>query len=221
MKKCKNGHYYEDHFDACPYCPAGEEETISEEKTKLADETNNDKTQVFPGETADNSEDETKVFNGGNNNTNDKTKEFSKDTDKTSIFGNEKNFDMNATYIGDVTKVSPDGTKKKEYRATRKLVGWLVSYTIDKMGIDFRLYEGRNIIGKSPEADITIPGDPGVSNNHAVLLFRQGKYKIKDELSSNGTFVNGEDTEEEIVILKDGDDVKIGKTVLKFRSALG
>lgn len=218
MKKCKNGHFYEDHLDRCPYCPGGGDGTISEEKTEIADETNNNKTHVFPGENDDNNDDKTKVFPGGQGSGTGETKEFIKDNDNTSVY-KKNGFDPNRTYIGGATEVGTDGTKKKEYRPTRKLVGWLVSYTIDKMGIDFRLFEGRNIIGKSPEVDITIPGDPGVSGKHAVLLNRQGKFKIKDELSSNGTFVNGEDTEEEIVILKDGDTVKVGQTLLKFRAA--
>jgi pSer/pThr/pTyr-binding forkhead associated (FHA) protein len=43
-----------------------------------------------------------------------------------------------------------------------------------------------------------------------------GVFKFKDELSTNGTFVNDEFKEEGI--LNDGDNVKIGSTILKFRT---
>jgi pSer/pThr/pTyr-binding forkhead associated (FHA) protein len=45
-----------------------------------------------------------------------------------------------------------------------------------------------------------------------------GDFKFKDELSTNGTFINDEFVEEGN--LKDGDTIRIGQTVFKFRSAL-
>jgi hypothetical protein len=101
--------------------------------------------------------------------------------------------------------------------AGRKLTGWLVSYTIDPLGVDFRIYEGRNIIGSDPGCDIVISGDSSVSTKHLTILYRMGVFKFKDELSTNGTFVNDEFKEEGT--LNDGDNIKIGSTVLKFRTA--
>jgi pSer/pThr/pTyr-binding forkhead associated (FHA) protein len=43
-----------------------------------------------------------------------------------------------------------------------------------------------------------------------------GSFKFKDELSTNGTFVN--DAFEEEGSLKDGDTIKIGSTLFKFRT---
>ena len=46
------------------------------------------------------------------------------------------------------------------------------------------------------------------------------KFIITDELSSNGTFLNGEGiTPREATALKDGDKIKIGDTTLLFRQA--
>jgi pSer/pThr/pTyr-binding forkhead associated (FHA) protein len=103
-------------------------------------------------------------------------------------------------------------------RETRKLVGWLVSYTLDPLGVDFKIFEGRNIIGRDPDCSITV-NDNWVSSKHAVLLFRAGKYSISDSQSSHGTFVNDTDIELEPFYLTDGDIIKIGQTVFKFRTA--
>lgn len=107
---------------------------------------------------------------------------------------------------------------KPSYRQTRKLVGWLVSYTLEAMGVDFKIYEGRNIIGRDMDCNITV-NDKMVSSKHAVLLFRAGKYSITDQQSSHGTFVNGEDIELEPRYLQDGDEIRMGETIFKFRTS--
>ena len=107
---------------------------------------------------------------------------------------------------------------QRVYREVRKLVGWLVSYTLDPMGVDFKLYEGRNIIGRDMDCNITV-NDNMVSSKHAVLLFRAGKYSVTDSQSSHGTFVNDVDIELEPYYLQDGDVIKVGQTVFKFRTS--
>lgn len=100
----------------------------------------------------------------------------------------------------------------------RKLVGWLVSYTIDANGVDYKLYEGRNSVGADKGNDIVIGNDAAVSSKHLTILFRLGSFKYKDELSTNGTFINGVIAEEGN--LADGDVIKIGNNEFRFRSAL-
>ena len=99
--------------------------------------------------------------------------------------------------------------------ASRKLVGWLVTFSWSDKGEDYRLYEGRNLLGGDKSSDIVL-SDPAVSSSHCIILFRGDKAKIKDELSSNGTYVNGHEVEESE--LNDGDMIRVGKTELKFRS---
>jgi pSer/pThr/pTyr-binding forkhead associated (FHA) protein len=89
---------------------------------------------------------------------------------------------------------------------------------VDANGADFKLYEGRNIIGSDPACDIVIDSDPTVSSKHLTILYRMGIYKFKDELSTNGTFINDEFSEEGSLV--DGDIVKTGNTVFKFRTSL-
>ena len=87
------------------------------------------------------------------------------------------------------------------------------------MGEDYRLYEGKNVIGRDPRVQITIQ-DSAISATHATIRFLRGKFAIKDEMSSHGTLVNGEDIELNAVYLNDGDLIEVGHTTLKFRSAL-
>lgn len=104
----------------------------------------------------------------------------------------------------------PDTTK-----TGRKLVGWLVSFTVDSLGKDFKLYEGRNTIGNGLDSNICID-DSAMSSHHLTILYRMGAFKFKDELSTNGTFVNKEIIDEGN--LKDGDIIKLGNTIFKFRT---
>ena len=197
FKKCSNGHYYKDTLSSCPYCPSSS----------------------------------SNVTTGGNN----KTEIFHDDQEKTI---SDKTNSLNHTVVDERSKVSPrpqinklgsktvirdidagDNNSSKQYRATRKLVGWLVSYSLNSMGIDFKLFEGRNIIGRDEGCDITIQ-DQTVTSKHSIILFRTGKYIIKDELSTAGTFVNNIDIGSESNEINDGDKIKIGDTILYFRTSL-
>lgn len=113
---------------------------------------------------------------------------------------------------------SEPGMGGGEVRSSRKLVGWLVSYTLSDMGVDFKLFEGRNIIGRDLDCQISV-NDSTVSGKHAVLLYREGSYFIQDSLSTSGTRVNGKDIGVVAVTLNDGDSIQVGKTVFKFRSS--
>lgn len=212
-KQCPNGHYYQG--AQCPYCKP--QESVKTMRTEVFGEAQNsetfrptepvadmgsrgtggDKTTVVDGDTIVRNP---VVGNGGGNPMAGRT-----------VFGDEDETEVVST---------PTGEKiQRVYREARKLVGWLVCYTLDPLGVDFKLYEGRNIIGRDQDCSITV-GDNMVSSKHAVLLFRAGKYSITDSQSSHGTFVNGQDIELEPCYLSDGDLIQVGKTVFKFRSAL-
>jgi hypothetical protein len=98
----------------------------------------------------------------------------------------------------------------------RKLVAFLVTYTQSLNGDFFTLVEGRNYIGKDKSLDICIQGDPKISGKHVSILYRavDKKFKFKDELSSNGTFVNGMLADEGE--LNNHDVISIGSTKLIF-----
>jgi len=187
--KCTNGHYYKEELSTCPYCPNGNR------SVEVAD--HKKETQLY---TENKDSNKTRLVI---------SQAPSKSADNRTVFGEE------------VIAELESGQKviQKEYRSGRKLVGWIVTYSFDKMGVDFHLYEGRNVIGRDMECNITIP-DKTISGKHATILFKNDKFKIKDELSSHGTFVNDRDIEDETIELHDNDIIRLGETVLKFKVAL-
>jgi len=58
--------------------------------------------------------------------------------------------------------------------------------------------------------------DPSVSRPHAKLKQEDGKWKVYDLGSSNGTFVNDAQVIDEGRLLSDGDTVKFGATLLLY-----
>ncbi len=101
-------------------------------------------------------------------------------------------------------------------QSQRKLVAWIVSYKMNPYGTDFRIYEGRNTIGRGKENDITL-FDETVSQKHAVILFRNNRFFLADEMSANGTYLNGEEVfPDEKKRLRDGDVITFGKGKAEF-----
>lgn len=98
-----------------------------------------------------------------------------------------------------------------------KIVGWLISYSLNPDGEDFRIYAGYNRMGANPVCDIVID-DETVSGSHAIIVYRDGRCLIKDDLSRNGTFVNGREITEAHP-LQNYDQVRVGNTHLTFVSA--
>lgn len=212
FKQCPNGHYYQG--DHCPYCKSSNQ---SGNATSL-------KTEVFVGGGSGDTSAPTQVDGGGYTGGTKTTIGEGGATTTTTGTGapSKPTGNPNRTVFGDDEPTDPSAPQdpnKKSPRFGRKLVGWLVTYSQDELGVDYKLYEGRNIIGRDIDCSITI-NDGRVSGKHAVLLFRANKYSITDSQSSHGTFVNGEDIELDPRYLQDGDEIRVGSTILKFRSSL-
>jgi hypothetical protein len=82
--------------------------------------------------------------------------------------------------------------------------------------------EGRgdaSSIGRRNETDLSIGWDEEVSGLHAELHHIGGEWTIVDDgLSTNGTFVDGQRISSR-QRLRDGNRVRVGKTVLVYRAA--
>ena len=204
FKKCPKGHFYKDDLAQCPHCQGKGNTSGNNTATIVGD--GNVKTQVIPEFDGD---DSNKTIIVG-----EKNQPKSLNRKASMVFNNK-------TVFEDEFEEETEGGSvvvKKERRSDRRLVGWLVTFSIDPLGIDYKLYEGRNEIGQGVDCNITV-NDKTMSRRHATILFRADKYKIKDELSSHGTFVNEKDIEEETVELYDGDIIKMGETMFKFKTA--
>lgn len=199
FKKCPNGHTYKAELSECPICNSSRNigtPTSSTQRTQIIDSLDG---ESFGLKTT--TDDEPIQVN---NSEIDPHKDFS----KTMVEEEIQEEDENGAVVS-----------RREVRNAAKLVGWLVTYSLDPNGIDYRLFEGRNIIGRDFNCSVCI-NDNKVSGQHAILLYRNEKFRIKDNLSVNGTMVNGEDIDDDSRLLNDGDIIQIGDTVLLFRTSL-
>ena len=69
-------------------------------------------------------------------------------------------------------------------------------------------------MGRSRQCDVTVD-DPNVSRNHAEVRPRGGSWVLNDMGSTNGSRLNGQRVEGSEV-LKPGDEIELGTTVLRF-----
>jgi Protein of unknown function (DUF3662)/FHA domain len=73
---------------------------------------------------------------------------------------------------------------------------------------------GGATMGRSRQCDVTVD-DPNVSRNHAEVRPRGGSWVLTDLGSTNGSRLNGRRVEGSEV-LKPGDEIEVGTTVLRF-----
>lgn len=84
--------------------------------------------------------------------------------------------------------------------------------------LEYPITQYETNIGKATHNHIVLT-DPTVSNAHAILIAREGGYSIADLGSRNGTFIKGEKLGTHAHVLRHGDTIQLGETVLTFRNA--
>lgn len=73
-------------------------------------------------------------------------------------------------------------------------------------------------IGRSPsQADIAFREDITMSRLHASLMLEGAHYRIFDEQSTSGTYVNEREAPEYGIQLADGDEIRLGAVRLRYR----
>jgi hypothetical protein len=97
----------------------------------------------------------------------------------------------------------------------KPVVGWLVALSGALKGHDFRIRDGKNVIGTAADTDIVLT-DQYMSARHAVIRHEEGMFVIVDLDSTNGTYVNDQRCSKEELI--DNDRVRLGRTEMKFKS---
>jgi hypothetical protein len=95
-------------------------------------------------------------------------------------------------------------------------LGWLVIVEGRDKWKEFHLPEdmGQLLVGKGDAADIRL-NDDSLSRLHASVRKRDEKFFLTDLDSDTGTQVNGQEIER--TELHDGDLIKIGQTIIKFK----
>ena len=142
FKNCEKGHFYPKDKDVCPYCPKG-----SDDKTDSTKLISDQIEKISPSVSSTNSEDVNKTIVFGESDEKKPTKKTAK-------------FDPNKTIISgtDISRNDDDVNSSSNKIVRRKFRGWLVTFDLKDMeyGVDFKIEEGRNTIGKSSSSDITI-----------------------------------------------------------------
>ena len=82
-----------------------------------------------------------------------------------------------------------------------------------ELGKKYNLNATSLVIGRSSKCDIQIDQE-SVSRNHSKIINTGKSILMRDLGSTNGTYVNDEPIDE--YVLRDGDLIKIGRTIFKF-----
>jgi diguanylate cyclase (GGDEF)-like protein len=103
---------------------------------------------------------------------------------------------------------------QKTEKPVAKEAALVVIYGND-LGRKFNLNQPSIVIGRSSKCDLQIDQE-SVSRSHAKLVNTGKTIILRDLGSTNGTYVNDELIDE--YVLRDGDFIKLGRTIFKFLS---
>ena len=100
-----------------------------------------------------------------------------------------------------------------------RIVAVLITYSRMPGGEVFPVREGKTYIGSGETrfeaaCDILFPDDRKMSSEHALIIYRQGKYHIYDQQSVNGTWIDGQDVQQ--MELPNYAQLKLGSTQFTF-----
>jgi hypothetical protein len=93
---------------------------------------------------------------------------------------------------------------------------WVKVESGKRAGREMILTRERTTIGRAESCDIGLFGDNQIEKLHAIILQAGNRYYVEDEHSPAGTYVN-EAPVQGRVVLKSGDKIRVGASVLCFR----
>ncbi len=92
---------------------------------------------------------------------------------------------------------------------TSKVYGYIDIFYNDKLDKTYKITERDLIIGRDPSRAQIIISEPIISKSHCTFFIREDKVFVKDNNSTNGTYVKGERIIE--YELKNDDIITLGK----------
>jgi hypothetical protein len=100
--------------------------------------------------------------------------------------------------------------------ATRPLAGWFVVLRSTNVPAykEIPVFQGRNVIGRSPALGVQSLPDAKASSEHCRILANEHGVEIMDLDSANGTKVNNQRVRN--VQLQKGDMVRLGSTTMVY-----
>ena len=112
-----------------------------------------------------------------------------------------------------------DGDLAAERRSTDEAVPSGASIQVMRgfyEGLEIPVDRDWLVIGRGRTADLVL-SDGTISRAHAAIGYEKGNFFVQDLGSTNGTGVNGK--REPRTTLRDGDEVQLGKLLLRFKLA--
>jgi hypothetical protein len=168
-KRCENGHFIDESWDLCPYCPAesGEPEIPVVRPARAVAPLEPAPARPIP-------------------------------TTPVSAPRRIDTPVAPAAPVAPVVQIPPmertvavPRAELSGAQAKRYVVGWLVGLDGGTRGESFPVRIGRNVLGRDRRSDIVITDDQA-SSHHADLVFRpeERRFILMDHNSTNGTYVN-------------------------------
>ena len=163
-KRCENGHFIDESWDLCPYCPQDEHEPdIPVVRPSRGGPEPVRSPQPSRGPVA-----AAAVAPPASHHTSPSLVQAPP---------------MERTVA--VAKLDTEGQPK------RYVVGWLVGLNAGARGESYPVRMGRNVLGRDRRSDVVV-NDDQASSHHADLVFRpeEQRFILMDHNSTNGTYVN-------------------------------
>ena len=91
---------------------------------------------------------------------------------------------------------------------------WLLMRAGPLAGKQFVIFRNPTVLGSSPKAEVYLFKDEAIEPRHALIHDLGGRFEIEDLNTADGTYVNGIPIHRQL--LKAGDQIVLGKTVLEF-----
>ena len=166
-KRCDNGHFIDESWDICPYCPqdSGEADIpVVRPRTAEAPMRGSDAIRPVP-------QPPTEV--------------------PRATRGPSAGAVLHLQPPPEPVERTIAASRLDAAQAKRYVVGWLVGLNGATRGEAFPVRMGRNVIGRDRRSDIVIT-DEQASSHHADLVFRpeERRFILMDHNSTNGTYVN-------------------------------
>lgn len=203
MKRCGNGHFYDDNkYQQCPYCGIS---TMDSSRTMPIIKSAPPQVSQQPGQYVSSAR--IRSMQG---------RTVSQKTVQPNYYNTQN---MPSGFIQNLAEDDNKtiGIVKKE-KGIDPVVGWVVCIEGPTRGVDYRLKAERNFIGRDPSMDIAIIGDMSVSReNHAIISYnpKNNGFRILPGDGHGLVYVNDDEVFMPVE-LKTGDIIELGQTKLIF-----
>jgi FHA domain len=167
-KRCDNGHFIDEAWDLCPYCPQDDAEPEIPIVRPRAVEA------LAPSGAAG----------------------FNQPSPDSGLKAVAPHRPTSSAALAAVPPMERTVAAAQLNASKRYVVAWLVGLNGASRGESFPVRMGRNIIGRDRRSDIIIQ-DEQASSHHADLVFRpeERRFILMDHNSTNGTYVNENEIE--------------------------